>query len=115
MEIKIESIGKYKIIKFLENDYISINTIGEFTSILNKLIDDGSNFIVLDFEKIIHIDSSGIGGLIEITRNIKTAKGKIYWVNISQEITEILEITQLTEFFQIFKSEEEMKKEILKD
>ena len=115
MEFDIEEMGKYKIIKFKKNEYIDVNSIGEFKADLLDIVNKGDNFIVIDFEQVIHIDSSGIGGMIEVMRTITSKTGKLFFSNVSPEILEIFDVTKLTGFFKIFKTAREMRIQLLRD
>ena len=57
--------------------------------------------IILDFEDTQFIDSSGIGALIEIYIVARAYKQKLIFQQVKLPIMMVLEMTRLTEIFQI--------------
>jgi len=80
---------------------------------LNELIDNGCNNIIIDFSKIIFIDSSGFGALVTVYNHAKNVGSKLMLANIAAETMELVKITKLDQVFDIYNSVEEAKNTII--
>ena len=63
--------------------------------------------IHLNLEEVDFINSSGLGVLVSIMKEIRMQKGRLTLSNLASYVQEIFEITQLSHIFEIFTSEEE--------
>lgn len=80
---------------------------------LNEIIDNGCNNLIIDFSKIIFVDSSGFGALVTVYNHAKNAGSKLMLANIAAETMELVKITKLDQVFDIYSSVEEAKKSII--
>jgi anti-anti-sigma factor len=62
--------------------------------------------IVLDFTNVAHMSSSALGMLITLHKRIREKDGQLRLCSIQPAISEIFEITRLSEIFQIAASRE---------
>ena len=63
--------------------------------------------IVVNFEKVNFIDSSGIGLIVSIFKSIQQKEGKFAITNLSAKNEEIFTITRLNKILDIFPTEAE--------
>ena len=82
--------------------YIDASTNMNFGLELNNLLDQGVKFLVLETSGIAYINSQGIGVLVSIVKKIEKLNGKICFLNPSNEIKHIIELTGLTQIFILF-------------
>jgi len=83
---------------------------GHITSIkdkINKLLAQGSDKIIFDFKAVKFMDSSGIGFLVSVLKELAKKNGKLRLCNINGTIESILHQVQLYSFFEIYDSCEE--------
>ena len=68
-----------------------------------------NNFInlILDLSDVDFINSSGLGTLVSILKNVRIVNGKMVLCNLAQYVQEIFEITQLSHIFDIYPTEQE--------
>jgi anti-anti-sigma factor len=59
--------------------------------------------LFLDFSNVVCINSSELGTLIRLHRNMKAAGGRLTLVKVNPLIGEVLERTKLKEFFEVCK------------
>jgi anti-sigma B factor antagonist len=73
---------------------------------IRQELNDGHKKILLNFEKVQYVDSSGIGELLSglTAVNRETAR-QLKLVNLSKRIKELLAITKLLKVFEIFEDE----------
>jgi len=63
--------------------------------------------IHLNFTGIEFVNSSGLGALVSIIKEIRLLKGRLTLSNLSSFVQELLDITQLSQIFEIYSTEEE--------
>ena len=63
--------------------------------------------IHLNLQSVEFINSSGLGALVSMMKEIRLLKGRLTLSNLAGYVQEIFEITQLSHIFEIFDTEEE--------
>jgi anti-sigma B factor antagonist len=102
----------------LENGYLLVKIIGEvdvYTSIdlkkdLTRLVEAEKNKLIIDLVKVNYMDSSGLGVLVALLKQIKKSGGDLKLVNLPVSVKKIFDLTRLTKFFDIYESLEEATK-----
>ncbi|MCK4765703.1 MAG: STAS domain-containing protein [Candidatus Aminicenantes bacterium] len=62
---------------------------------LFKVSEDGAKEIVLDFEEVVSVGSSGIGAIIYFYKQFATTGGKAAIINVNKEIASLFNIIKL--------------------
>ena len=83
----------------------------EIKNILTR--NNETNIILLNFEQITFINSSGIGILAKILKEIRLTQSKLYICSLIPNVKVIFELTKMNRVFDIFSTEEEFKTKIL--
>jgi len=66
----------------------------------------GSPSVVLDFKHLEHIDSTGIGAMVELQNKAHAEGGDVRLASITNShIRKVLEMTKMTSVFQMFEDE----------
>ncbi len=99
-----------------EKDVIEIELIGELDiyaaqEFKNGVLDfyrNNKHDIVIDGEDLSYIDSTGLGSMIAILKEVQEDEHKIYIVNIKPNIRKLFKITKLDELF-IFRGEDNVQ------
>ena len=94
-------------------DFITLNLKGrlDIASSANlkddilRHVANGRNRIILNLAQVDFINSSGLGTLVSILKEVRLAKGRLVLSNLASYVQEIFEITQLCNIFEIFASE----------
>lgn len=74
---------------------------------VKKLLGKNTTSIHLNLTGVDFINSSGLGALVSIMKEIRMFKGRLTLSNLANYVQEIFDITQLSHIFEIFSSEEE--------
>lgn len=85
---------------------LTINSSVELNTMFENLIKSGSNKVIVDFEKVDYIDSSGLSVLIAIKVRLKESNGDLVFINIAESVYRIFELTRLLDFFTILETKE---------
>ena len=81
---------------------INISTSPELRKMFEK---DPKKKIVIDFEKVTYIDSSGLATLVEVLKKTKTQGGSLGLSSMSDKVKSLFEITKLDKLFSIFQNQ----------
>lgn len=104
MELKLNSLGKVKIIEI--HGKFDIENTEEFEALFQKQMEASPSILVIDMNKLEYIDSSGIGSLIKSLNTIKNKKGNLILVGLNSMILNVFKLAKLDMFFQIMTTEE---------
>ena len=74
---------------------------------LKRLTEEKTVQIHLNLAEVEFINSSGLGALVSIMKEIRLLKGRLTLSNLASYVQEIFEITQLSHIFEIYATEEE--------
>jgi anti-anti-sigma factor len=67
----------------------------------------GAGCILIDFQNVTFMDSSGLAALITAVRLIHNQGKKLYLCSVNQQIKMLLELTSMDRIFQVFANQEE--------
>ena len=74
---------------------------------VKQLFERNQTSIHLNLAKVEFINSSGLGSLVSIMKEVRLLKGRLTLSNLAGYVQEIFEITQLSHIFEIYGTEEE--------
>ena len=100
--MEVKSFEKEGVLVFQVNGEINISTSPELRKIFEK---EPKKKIVIDFEKVTYIDSSGLATLVEVLKRTKTQGGTLGLAGMSDKVKSLFEITKLDKLFSIFQSQ----------
>lgn len=104
MNIKIKSQGEKTILRL--SGSIDIPSAETLKKKLFQVSEDGATEIVLDFEQVQSIGSSGIGAIIFFHNHFLTKGGKAAIINVNKEIASLFNIIKLDLLMEIIPREE---------
>lgn len=81
---------------------------------IDNLLANSCKNILLNFADVSFMNSSGLGALVAILKNVRTQGGKLYLCSISDRVKIIFSLSKLDRVFQIFDSQEEFEEKVLK-
>jgi len=108
MQIKVKD--QEGVASFHISGEINIDTVAELKKAFKKVIDNKKRKVLLNFEAVNYIDSSGLASLIELSRDLKNIQGIVFMSNLSAKVSSIFSITKLDRIFKIFDTEVEALK-----
>jgi anti-sigma B factor antagonist len=79
----------------------------EFSSYLEKVLNDETGPVLINFEGINYMDSTGLGELIGYLQKFEDNQRKLVLVKPNHRILALLKITKLDSVFRIFESKDE--------
>ena len=97
-------------VKFFEQDGVTVVQVNGEINIgsspeLRKLLEkEQKKKMVIDFEKVTYIDSSGLATLVEVLKRSKTQGGSLGLAALSDKVKSLFEITKLDKLFSIYQN-----------
>lgn len=79
----------------------------EFSRYLDKVLNDEIGPVIINFEQINYMDSTGLGELIGYLQKFEERRRPMVLVKPSHRIKALLELTKLGQVFDIFETEQE--------
>ncbi len=84
-------------------------TLGKGTQTLRKAVrealDRGRNQLLLNFDEVFYVDSSGLGELVSSHKAVGAAGGKLKLMKLNQITKDLIQITRLYTIFEVFADE----------
>lgn len=74
---------------------------------VKRFAEKDGNQVHLNLAEVEFINSSGLGALVSIMKEIRLLKGRLTLSNLASYVQEIFEITQLSHIFEIYATQEE--------
>lgn len=72
-----------------------------------SVLNNESKKVILNLGKVDFINSSGLGALVSILKEVRNSQGTMKLTNLAPYVKEIFDITQLTNIFDIFNDEKQ--------
>lgn len=101
LDIKVSFDEKESKWLFIPTGELDIYTSGKFKDQVLKKYNSKKTDILIDGEKLGYVDSTGLGALIYILKNLKEDDYKIHLMNIKPNIKKLFDITELDKLFVI--------------
>jgi anti-sigma B factor antagonist len=94
------------IILDLEGDVIMGGGSAKLRETISDLIDKENGNILLNFQKVRYIDSSGTGEILSTFRKITENGGKLKLSNLSPKVEEVLTLSSILPILDVYEDEE---------
>ncbi|MFN6539865.1 MAG: STAS domain-containing protein [Nostoc sp. EkiNYC01] len=100
-----------KVIKLSGN--LNATTSQEFRQNITKIIEVGVKFVLLDFQDVTFMDSSGLGALVLAFKTLRAADIKLVICSINEQVRILFELTNMDKIFEIFPNQEAFNQVLL--
>lgn len=102
MNIQTETQDRFLVVR-LEGDVDAYSS-SKIKDELLGLIDRGSSSMVVDVSKVPYMDSSGLGMLVTVLKNINKKHGVLRLTGLNEDLRNIFRLTRLDKVFQIYET-----------
>jgi anti-anti-sigma factor len=73
----------------------------------------GAKTVLIDFQDVTFMDSSGLGALVLALKTVRAAGSKLVVCSINEQIRILFELTSMDRVFEIFESREVFERELM--
>ena len=105
MDISVRETGGVSVMDFTGN--LDTNTSPTAESVVNQLLEGGSEKIIFNFMDLNYISSSGLRILLSTAKKMKTSGGKMMVCNLNDTVQEVFDISGFAAILDLASNEEE--------
>jgi anti-anti-sigma factor len=108
MEISLKKIDTCNVIEL--NGRLNTTNFSDLEKEINRLIEKGERYILVDCERLDYVSSSGLRVFLVALKTLKKNEGKFILCNIQENIKEIFEVSGFITIFEIYQTKNEALK-----
>lgn len=105
MEITVRDEGDIKVVML--NGKLDTNTTPLAESEIKTLLDGGASQLLVNFEQLSYISSSGLRLLLATAKRLKTSGGELKVCSLNEMATEVFEISGFSSILNVYPSEQD--------
>ncbi len=103
MEIAVSDAGDVKVVRI--EGRLDTQTSADAQTQLTRLIDQGTTKVVVNFEKLDYISSTGLDVLLKAAKQLKGNSGELRICSLNEFVQEVFEISGFCTILNVFNSE----------
>ena len=103
MEITVRDEGDTKVVML--HGKLDTNTTPGAEGEINSLLDAGANKLLVNFEQLTYISSSGLRLLLALAERMKSSGGDLKVCALNEMATEVFEVSGFSSILNVFASE----------
>lgn len=106
MQFDTEVIGQHAIILNLNIHALDLSNVAEFKQNVLEAI-KGQQMVMIGMDSVEFLDSSGLGTLLSILRNVKKDNGDLKLFGLTRPVQALFELVRMHRVFAIYNTREE--------
>jgi anti-sigma B factor antagonist len=100
MNVTRKDIDNLVLLTIVEKD-ANLTRSDRFKEIVLKEIESGTRNLIISFENVEYLDSSFLGALVAILKNLVPKNGKLVLIALNSDIRNLFELTRLDKIFDL--------------
>lgn len=80
---------------------------------INDVVESGADIVLVDFQDVTFMNSSGLGALVAILKNVQSRGKKLFICSLSEQVKMIFQLTKMDRVFKPFTNRDEFEQKIL--
>lgn len=102
MTIESTKVGKVVVVRLIGR--MDADTNKEFEAYVERLVQEGSIFLVVDLGELLYVNSAGLGSFLRNAKRAQEKGGALLLCGIKGLVKEVFEMTRLISVFPVFES-----------
>lgn len=86
---------------------------GQFRQEISNLVESNVEIVLIDFQDVTFMDSSGLGALVLALKTVRAAGGKLFVCSVNEQIKMLFELTSMDRVFEIFPTREDFENSVI--
>lgn len=86
---------------------------GQFRQEISDLVKSNVDIVLIDFQDVTFMDSSGLGALVLALKTVRAAGGKLFVCSVNEQIKMLFELTSMDRVFEIFPTREDFEESVV--
>lgn len=100
MNVKKQKIEDLVLLTIVDKD-ANLTKSEKFKEIVFKEIESGTRNLIISFEHVEYLDSSFLGALVAILKNLVPKDGRLTLIELNNDIRNLFELTRLDKIFDL--------------
>ncbi|MBC7566127.1 MAG: STAS domain-containing protein [Pedobacter sp.] len=100
MNVKKQNIDDLVLLTIVDKD-ANLTKSENFKEIVFKEIESGTRKLIISFEHVEYLDSSFLGALVAILKNLVPKNGRLILIELDNDIRNLFELTRLDKIFEL--------------
>ncbi|MHA4895133.1 STAS domain-containing protein [Pedobacter sp. PWIIR3] len=100
MNVKKQNIDDLVLLTIVDKD-ANLSKSENFKEIVFKEIESGTRKLIISFEHVEYLDSSFLGALVAILKNLVPKDGQLMLIELNNDIRNLFELTRLDKIFDL--------------
>ncbi|MGY4384228.1 anti-sigma B factor antagonist [Pedobacter sp. UYP24] len=100
MNVTKQNIDDLVLLTIVDKD-ANLSKSESFKEIVFKEIESGTRKLIISFEHVEYLDSSFLGALVAILKNLVPKEGKLMLIELNNDIRNLFELTRLDKIFDL--------------
>ena len=105
MDIEARDVNDVKVVDIIGK--LNTGTSPEAEQFINDCIEEGANKILLNFEELDYISSTGLRVVLATGKKLATTNGKLLLCSLNPTVGEVFKISGFSSMFGVFDNEDE--------
>ena len=105
MVIDERTVGRVTVVT--PHERLTVETFGELKNPVRRLAEDGRTHVVVNLSAVAYVDSIGVAELVRAHVMLEGRGGRLSLSHLHRTVSELLELTGLTDVLDIFTTEAE--------
>ncbi|MEJ5186990.1 MAG: STAS domain-containing protein [Candidatus Geothermincolales bacterium] len=106
LKVAVEDLGDISLVSLVGE--VDVYTAPKLKDAINSLVERGRYHIVVDLEKVVFLDSTGLGVLVGGLKKVKSNEGELGIICNQERILRVFRITGLTKVFPVYRNRDEI-------
>lgn len=94
-------------------EVLDFRNASEFKSLCKKEVQNGTRNFILDFSDTGILDSTGLGAIFSLYRNVSPEDGQVAFASVSRPVQVVVQLTRTYKVFRQFSDAEEARKALI--
>ncbi|MBE9124602.1 MULTISPECIES: STAS domain-containing protein [unclassified Coleofasciculus] len=86
---------------------------GQFRQEISDLVKSNVDIVLIDFQDVTFMDSSGLGALVLALKTVRAAGGKLFVCSVNEQIKMLFELTSMDRVFEIFPTRADFEESVV--
>lgn len=88
-------------------------TVNQLRREVNDIVERGADIVLVDFQDVTFMNSSGLGALVSILKSVRSAGAELFICSLSEQVKMIFQLTKMDRVFKIFANQDEFEKKVV--
>ncbi|HEY9638049.1 MAG TPA: STAS domain-containing protein [Coleofasciculaceae cyanobacterium] len=87
-------------------------TVNSLRREISDIVEGGVNIVLVDFQDVTFMNSSGLGALVSILRSVRSTGAELFICSLSEQVKMIFELTKMDRVFKPFANRDEFEEKV---